>query len=150
MRDRAEYSKGYRLANKEKLAEQKKAQYLANKEKVLEQKKAHYLANKDKRLEQIKDWGAANKDKVTDIKHKSRYGITLTECTSQFGTSCNICGYTPVEGERGLCTDHCHGSNVIRGRLCSNCNRGLGMLGDTLEDLESAVRYLQRSERYAR
>jgi Recombination endonuclease VII len=34
----------------------------------------------------------------------------------------------------------------IRGLLCSNCNRGIGLLGDSLEGVLSAVEYLQRYE----
>lgn len=42
-----------------------------------------------------------------------------------------------------LHVDHCHSTGKIRGLLCSNCNRGIGLLGDTLDDLRSAVRYLE-------
>ncbi len=31
----------------------------------------------------------------------------------------------------------------IRGLLCDNCNRGLGLLGDDLESLEAATKYLK-------
>jgi len=30
--------------------------------------------------------------------------------------------------------------------LCTSCNLGVGQLGDNIEGLESAIRYLQRSE----
>jgi hypothetical protein len=35
---------------------------------------------------------------------------------------------------------------AIRGLLCSNCNRGLGLLGDDLEGVLRAVEYLRRYE----
>jgi hypothetical protein len=38
--------------------------------------------------------------------------------------------------------DHVHGTNLIRGYLCHSCNTGLGKLGDTLEGLQLAVKYL--------
>jgi len=136
MIDRAEYSKAYYLANKERIVERSKDYKLANKEKVAENNKAYYEANKEKRAEIDKAYRRT-------IKHKKKYGITLDECISQFGTSCNNCGRTPVEGERVLCTDHCHKTGVVRGRLCHSCNTSIGRLGDTVEALERVVRYLK-------
>lgn len=43
------------------------------------------------------------------------------------------------------CTDHTldpHGKVIIRGILCGNCNLGIGSLGDDLEGVLNAVRYL--------
>jgi hypothetical protein len=34
----------------------------------------------------------------------------------------------------------------IRGLLCSNCNRGIGLLGDSLEGVLRAAEYLRRYE----
>lgn len=39
--------------------------------------------------------------------------------------------------------DHDHYTNLVRGVICSNCNLGLGLLGDNLENLMRAVAYLQ-------
>lgn len=39
--------------------------------------------------------------------------------------------------------DHDHLTNRIRGLLCSNCNRGLGLLGDTSENIKNALKYLE-------
>lgn len=41
-----------------------------------------------------------------------------------------------------LCVDHCHITGKIRGLLCDKCNRGIGLLGDDLENIISAVKYL--------
>lgn len=43
--------------------------------------------------------------------------------------------------------DHEHGTSTFRGWLCNNCNAGLGNLGDTVEGLEKAIRYLKKNER---
>jgi len=50
---------------------------------------------------------------------------------------CIICG-SPED----LVVDHCHKTNVIRGMLCNNCNRGLGHFKDDPELLEFARMYL--------
>ncbi len=42
--------------------------------------------------------------------------------------------------------DHCHASGKVRGILCTVCNTGLGMLGDTLEGLRAATDYLTAAE----
>lgn len=54
---------------------------------------------------------------------------------------CAICSrYCDV-----LCLDHDHATGRIRGWLCRTCNAGIGQLGDTLEALQRAVRYLEGS-----
>ena len=40
-------------------------------------------------------------------------------------------------------TDHDPQTNKVRGLLCSNCNTGLGKLGDNIVGLRRAVRYLE-------
>ena len=39
--------------------------------------------------------------------------------------------------------DHCHDEKIFRGWLCNTCNSGIGILGDTLESLETAINYLK-------
>ena len=38
--------------------------------------------------------------------------------------------------------DHDHKTGKVRGLLCNQCNRGLGMLGDTKEAVERVLNYL--------
>jgi hypothetical protein len=56
---------------------------------------------------------------------------------------CECCGKQP--GKKALALDHCHVSNRFRGWLCDRCNAGIGMLGDSIEGLMNAVRYLERA-----
>lgn len=44
---------------------------------------------------------------------------------------------------RRLSIDHCHSTKKIRGLLCSFCNKGLGHFKDSIELLESAIKYLK-------
>ena len=39
--------------------------------------------------------------------------------------------------------DHDHDTGEFRGWLCNNCNTGLGAMGDTIEGLERAIKYLK-------
>jgi hypothetical protein len=43
-----------------------------------------------------------------------------------------------------LCLDHCHTTELIRGWLCSNCNTGIGKLGDNLIGLRRSLVYFLR------
>jgi hypothetical protein len=42
-----------------------------------------------------------------------------------------------------LVVDHCHSSGEVRGLLCHNCNRALGLLKDSVDSLMRAARYLE-------
>ena len=42
--------------------------------------------------------------------------------------------------------DHIHGSLIFRGWLCSNCNTGIGAVGDTLEGVLQAAIYLENDK----
>lgn len=52
---------------------------------------------------------------------------------------CAIC-----REERPLHLDHCHETNAIRGFLCGQCNRGLGLFFNDPEVLVAAAEYLCR------
>jgi recombination endonuclease VII len=47
-------------------------------------------------------------------------------------------------GKRGPQLDHCHSTGYFRGWLCSECNMGIGKLGDTLNAIANAYDYLGR------
>jgi hypothetical protein len=57
----------------------------------------------------------------------------------ELGTSCDNCGST----HRKLVFDHDHKTLEHRGWLCDNCNRSIGMLGDTIESIERTILYLK-------
>lgn len=76
---------------------------------------------------------------------KTLYGIThndyLKMLEAQNGR-CAICGTDTPGGRGSFHVDHCHNTNVVRGLLCSNCNRGIGYLKDSVSNLASAILYL--------
>lgn len=45
--------------------------------------------------------------------------------------------------------DHCHKTGKVRGLLCSNCNRGIGLLGDSIEIIERVMSYLNKEQKNA-
>ena len=79
------------------------------------------------------------------------YRITLGEYEDMLeeqGHRCKICnseGFVmdPDRHKAKLAVDHCHDTGVVRGLLCHNCNRALGLFQDSKEALLSAVKYLE-------
>ena len=59
--------------------------------------------------------------------------------------SCAICGTKKPGGHGTFVVDHCHKTSKIRGLLCNHCNTGLGKLGDNVENLQKAIRYLLKN-----
>ncbi len=62
--------------------------------------------------------------------------------TKQGGT-CALCDKTESNPHKRLCIDHDHMTGKIRGLLCDNHNRAIGLFKDSIEDLEAAVEYLK-------
>ncbi len=60
------------------------------------------------------------------------------------GGGCAICNKKPSQN-RGdsIVVDHDHITGEVRGLLCSNCNRGIGLLQDSVNLLTSAASYLK-------
>lgn len=58
---------------------------------------------------------------------------------------CAVC-LTPFTKNKTICVDHCHDTEDVRGLLCSQCNTGIGSLGDTSLAVKRALDYLERHE----
>lgn len=75
---------------------------------------------------------------------KNTYGIGVAEYDLMLARQrrrCAICEKQVGDGAV-LDVDHCHYSKKVRGLLCGSCNRGIGLLKDSPEILESAITYL--------
>ena len=106
-----------------------------NREKLRLKSKEYYKNNKEK----IKEYWANNQE----IKRKYH---GLPEPTHPYPDPelCECCRGGP-KGAGRLHLDHDHETGKFRGWLCSNCNLGLGLLGDSLGDIENAIEYLYNS-----
>lgn len=65
----------------------------------------------------------------------------LRKTAPEYKGFCECCGQ-PCEKP---VLDHCHDTETFRGWLCSPCNLGIGVLGDTLDAVQKAVSYLEKS-----
>jgi len=73
---------------------------------------------------------------------KWKYGITEEEYDALLAKQegrCAVCRGIP---ETRMPVDHDHNTGRVRGLLCQNCNRALGLMGDNVEALRRAVAYL--------
>lgn len=82
---------------------------------------------------------------VRDARYQKLFGITLEEYNRKFteqGGVCQICS-KPQDGQtKNLAVDHCHATGKVRGLLCNNCNRALGLFEDSTALVEKAAAYL--------
>lgn len=73
-----------------------------------------------------------------------RYGIGIEEFEEMMnaqGGACAICKKDPST-DRALDVDHDHSSGFVRGLLCNDCNRAIGLFGDDPSVLVRAAHYL--------
>jgi len=124
--------------------EDAKAWKKRNAKKISAYNRKHYEENIDK----IKKYKKANSKSQRKYFLKSLYGIDIKEYNRLFEIQhgkCAICGKHQTEEKKALSVDHCHATGAVRGLLCGNCNRGIGMLGDDIENLKCAIIYLNKS-----
>ena len=77
---------------------------------------------------------------------RNKYGIysfeDLDSIYDQQNRTCAICDENLELEDKGTHIDHDHSTGLIRGILCENCNRGLGMFKDSPKLLANAIDYL--------
>lgn len=85
------------------------------------------------------------KDRKNMLKRFWNMSVKEYETLSnkQNGT-CALCDKTESNPHKRLCIDHDHKTGKIRGLLCDNHNRAMGLFKDSIEDLEKAIEYLKK------
>lgn len=72
---------------------------------------------------------------------EKKFGVPRSEVDRILASQAGVCGACGLT--KGLHLDHDHKTNKIRGFLCGNCNRALGLLRDSPKIIEALGRYLQ-------
>lgn len=92
-------------------------------------------------------------EKGRDKNLRHFYGISLNEYNEMLekqNNKCMTCGTTEPGGRKSgrgggadvFVVDHDHETGKVRGLLCYNCNRTLGLLGENTQTLQSMIEYL--------
>lgn len=140
-----EYEKQYRAEHKEKIKEWKK-QYNANR---IEENKEYGKQYRVKNKERIKQYNNNHK-KEEKIRHlRNKYNITPEQYNELFNKQngkCMICKKHQSELKKLLGVDHNHKTGKVRGLLCDNCNKGIGLLKEDINILINAINYLKDNE----
>ena len=113
--------------------------------------KRSYIRHPETHKQSYLNWAA----KQTNEYHRLRarksqlklsYGITIEEydvMLAQQDYKCAICNTDKPTGKwKVFAVDHCHVTGEVRGLLCNECNRGMGLLRDNADLLRKAADYL--------
>jgi hypothetical protein len=130
---------------KERRKEHAKTYYEKNKEVCKQRTKEHpsCIAAREKYRNKPE-----TKDRVRNWKLLQNYGITNQDYEQMLENQEFCCAGCCVHQnilEKKLNVDHDHITGKIRGLLCGNCNRALGLLKDNLETLARLHKYLVKS-----
>lgn len=97
---------------------------------------------------------ASKRKRATYLKHgkatalrrrAANFGISVDDLEAliaKHGGRCGICA-GPCPSGRQLAVDHDHRTGRVRGLLCANCNRGIGLLQDSAAVAQAAADYLR-------
>jgi hypothetical protein len=72
-----------------------------------------------------------------------KHNLTKDDYNKMLSDQNELCAICHVDEGKTLCIDHDHVTNKVRGLLCNRCNKGLGLLGDSLDSINSALSYLK-------
>lgn len=117
-------------------------------------KKRWYRQNLEKSQLNTKLYRQRNKDNMYEIDKrnhlKTKYNLTLEQYKNLLilqNYVCKICKKpeTVIKSKKRavLSVDHNHQTKEIRGLLCNNCNRALGLFKDDVVLLQGAINYIK-------
>jgi len=96
------------------------------------------------KAEYQRQWRKKNPRASKNTYLKKTFGITIDQYEAMLESQNNLCAICSGSDEHfSLAVDHDHKSGKVRGLLCSQCNRGLGLFKDEVVRLESALKYLK-------
>lgn len=121
-----------------------------------------YARNKDRRSTTQKTWYQENKQRhsaavaankranpehyrklSTDLARLKRYGLTKERFAEMLEQQAGACAICQARFSSEPHVDHCHSTKVVRGLLCGQCNRALGLLKDDPARIRRAAQYLE-------
>lgn len=105
---------------------------------------AYYAKRRVEQYDKVREY-----EKKFHRKRALHYNYGITEETyeqmllkQQY--SCAICSSPASSFAKRLDVDHCHTTGKVRGLLCPQCNKGLGLFKDNSVVLQTAIDYLKK------
>lgn len=148
-----ESNRAYRKAHRAEIDAKTKAWAKANPDKVRAYQRAYKQRNAAKIANQKRVWRKQNPEKHRAANQRWKINRRMKICDfdsllNSQGGLCAICGtnkgFSGGGDNRRLAIDHCHTTGAVRGLLCGNCNRMLGLVKDSVETLKNAIKYLEK------
>lgn len=84
-----------------------------------------------------------NPDAYRDRWLRRAYGISLEHYQELARSQDDCCGICRMAAARTLAVDHDHVTGAIRGLLCADCNRAIGLFRDDPGLLRAAANYIE-------
>lgn len=113
--------------------------------------KRNRIRHPEKQRQAVAKWAATKTKEYHSLRArksqlKLSYGLTIDEYDTMLleqNSSCAICETTTPTGKwKVFAVDHDHTTGDVRGLLCNECNRGIGLLKDNASLLRKAADYL--------
>lgn len=85
-------------------------------------------------------------NKSRNYNYKKRYNITVEDYYNLLDSQdykCAICKTSKIS-RKYFDIDHNHITGKVRGLLCNLCNKSLGSFKDSIENLQNAIKYLEK------
>ena len=114
-------------------------------------------ASSENEKEYAREWHKkarlANPDYYLNQDLKRNYKVTLEWYQKTLAEQNNVCAIcakpetTQIRNKTiAMAVDHCHTTGKVRGLLCTQCNRALGLFGDDPAALQAAIGYLGKHQ----
>lgn len=98
--------------------------------------------------DRVRKWIADNPTKFREGQLMRNFGLTVAQYQAMWSAQGGLCKSCKIEmldhGQKrnSVAIDHCHNSGIVRGLLCSHCNKGIGHFDDDPAKLRAAADYL--------
>lgn len=121
-----------------------------NPEKYREMVKRAYWKDPERSRRKAKAWINKHPEKQLEYRMRNNFGLKAEVYTILFKKQkgrCANCGCKEAgsEKQKNMCVDHDYDTLHVRGLLCHKCNRGLGLLGDTVESIAKSLKYVTKA-----
>ncbi len=139
----------YYQRNKERIRIANKKRYEENKEEKRLKQREYRLKNLESiRIKKKKAYSTDSGKEQSRLRIvKKLYGLSKEQYKTLVDRAAGICELCLEHSLKTLNVDHNHTTGNVRGLLCANCNKGIGMFDDSISKLKMAILYLEKYER---